>query len=481
MKTTVIKRGLVLLFLFVCCLISCTDRDSKNQKQAKRPNIIFILADDLGYGDLGAYGQKMIQTPSLDRMAKEGMVFTQYYAGSTVCAPSRSALMTGQHTGHTTIRGNAAASTLLPTDTTVAELMKAVGYRTGLIGKWGLGEAGTPGIPNRKGFDYFYGFLNQTHAHNHYPDYLWENEKQDSLDNKVESIPKTYPKSIGGIATEKKTYAQDKFMEKALRFIEQNKDTTFFLYLAFTLPHANNEARHFNKSGMEVPDQGEYKDQPWPDAQKEHAAMISYLDKDVGTIMDKIKELELDENTLVIFTSDNGPHDEGGAKHEFFDSNGALSGKKRDLFEGGIRVPFIARWTNTIQAGTTSDLISAFWDVMPTLCEVVGIIKPKSTDGISFLPTLLGDSSQERHDYLYWEFFEQGGKQAIRMDNWKCINLNVNKPQESEILLFDLSKDISEQHNVANEHPDVVNHAQMIMKEAHTYSGDFHFANENPN
>jgi arylsulfatase A-like enzyme len=480
MKINLIKNRHILLFVFALSFSSCTNQKSKTEPQPKRPNIIFILADDLGYGDIGVYGQKMIKTPNLDRMAKEGMVFTQHYAGSTVCAPSRSVLITGKHTGHTTIRGNAQHSTLLPTDTTLAELLKKAGYRTGLVGKWGLGENGTPGIPSKKGFDYFYGFLNQTHAHNHYPDYLWENEKHDSLDNKVELIPETYAKSIGGIAIERKTYAQDKFMEKTIRFIEQNKDSAFFLYLAFTLPHANNEAKYWNKSGMEVPDQGAYKDQSWPDAQKEHAAMISYLDKDVGIIMNKLKAFGLDENTLVIFTSDNGPHNEGGAHHEFFDSNGPLRGSKRDLFEGGIRVPFIARWPNTIKAETTTDHISAFWDVMPTLCDLTGIPEPVTTDGISFLPTLLGNSVQKKHEYLYWEFFEQGGKQAVRMENWKCIKLNVNKGDKSEILLFDLSKDIGEQDNLAGEHPDLINRAQLIMKEAHTYSSDFHFTDENP-
>ena len=458
--------------------ISCREA-SKKSEAAKRPNVIFILADDLGYGDIGAYGQTMIKTPFLDKMADEGMVFTQHYAGSTVCAPSRSALLTGQHTGHTRIRGNATA-TLLPNDTTLAELMKGAGYRTALIGKWGLGDAGSPGIPTRQGFDYFYGFLNQVHAHNHYPDYLWENESRDSLDNKVELVPESNAKSIGGIATERKIYAQDKFTEKALGFIATNKDNPFFLYLAFTLPHANNEASYWKRSGMEVPDQGIYKDQSWPEPQKEHAAMISYLDKQVGIIFNELKKHGLDENTLIIFTSDNGPHDEGMARHEFFNSNGPLRGLKRDMYEGGIRVPFIARWTGTIKAGTRSDHVSAFWDVMPTLCELAGIPAPKQIDGISFLPSLKGIDSQKKHEYLYWEFFEQGGKQAVRMENWKCIKLNVNDPSKEETLLFDIGKDIEEKNNIAKENPDAVKRALQIMSDAHVYSPDFHFAGEKP-
>ncbi len=467
----------ILLSLLII-LIGCSNPAGQNTPETAKPNIIFIMADDLGYGDLGAYGQQKIGTPNIDKLAREGMVFTQHYAGSTVCAPSRSSLMTGQHTGNTTIRGNIANGSLSPRDTTIAELMKLAGYRTGIIGKWGLGEENTPGVPNKKGFDYFYGFLNQIHAHNYYPDYVWENGSRDSLGNVVEIIDSTYAKGIGGIATEKNVYIQDKFTEKTLEFLEQNKDSSFFLYLAFTLPHANNESKNWNLSGMEVPDVGSYKDENWPLPQKEHAAMISYLDKDVGIIMDKLREFGLDNNTLVIFTSDNGPHDEGGADHEFFDSNGELRGSKRDLYEGGIRVPFIANWPGTIKPGSTSDHISAFWDVMPTLCDLAGVNHPESCDGISFQPTLLGNPDQPKHDYLYWEFFEQGGKQAIRMNNWKCIKLDVNTSDEPEVLLFDLENDPSEQFNVAETYPDIVARATTTMDEAHTYSADFQFTFE---
>jgi arylsulfatase A-like enzyme len=435
------------------------------------------MADDLGYGDVGVYGQTKIKTPNIDSLAKQGLMFTQFYAGSTVCAPSRSALLTGLHTGHTRIRGNAQNTTLFAEDTTVAEIMKQAGYVTGIVGKWGLGEQGSPGIPNRKGFDYFYGYLSQVHAHNHYPSFVWENENPDSLRNVVETVSDTYAKGVGGIAVERKDFIQDKFLEKTISFLEQNKDTSFFLYLPFILPHANNEARRWDKSGMEVPDFGIYKNESWPESQKGHAAMITYLDKDVGLIIQKLKELGLDDNTLVIFTSDNGPHDEGGADHTFFDSNGPLRGLKRDLYEGGIRVPTIAWWPGVVAPNTKSDKVFAFWDVLPTLAELIGT-NPTTTDGISFLSTLKGDSNQPHHEYLYWEFYENGGRQAVLIDNWKYIKLNVNKPGESEALLFDLSVDLGEQNNVTTQNPDIVERAEKILKSAHTYSQTFNYSFE---
>lgn len=459
---------LLLAILFAAC------RSSKERETAKRklPNIIFIMADDLGYGDVGAYGQTMIHTPNIDLLAKQGMLFTQHYAGSTVCAPSRSSLMTGLHTGHTRVRGNARLP-LQSSDVTIAEIVKQAGYTTGMIGKWGLGENETSGAPNKQGFDYFYGYLNQTLAHNYYPDHVWENDHVDSLNNKV----KLAPNSINGIATEKNVYIQDKFLEKTLQFMDKYKDSSFFLYLPYTLPHANNEAKSFDQSGMEVPDLGQYRDKSWPYDQRAHAAMISYLDTQVGTIMKKLKELGLDQNTLVIFTSDNGPHNEGGADADFFNSNGPLRGVKRDMYEGGIRVPFIARWPGKIKPGTRTDHAAAFWDMIPTFCDIAGIKKPATTDGISFLPTLI-NKPQQKHDYFYWEFYEQGGKQAVRLDNWKCIWLNVNEPSKMQIELFDLSKDPGEQNNIAAQHKDIVDNASKLIKEAHVYSPDFHFLNE---
>jgi arylsulfatase A-like enzyme len=468
-QTTCIFATLTLL---VISLTSCRTTQQSSTAKQKLPNIIFILADDLGYGDTGPYGQTMISTPNIDLLAKQGMLFTQCYAGSTVCAPSRSSLMTGLHTGHTRVRGNAQVP-LRPTDITIAELLKRSGYKTGMIGKWGLGEDSTTGAPWRKGFDYFYGYINQTRAHNYYPDHIWENDQRIELDNKVSFVPN----GLSGIATEKKTYTPDKFLDKTIQFLEKNKDSSFFLYLPYTLPHANNEAKQFNQSGMEVPDLGQYKDKDWPYDQRAHAAMISLLDTQVGLIMKKLKELGLDENTLVIFASDNGPHNEGGADANFFNSNGPLRGAKRDMYEGGIRVPFIAHWPNRIKPGTKTDNVIAFWDIMPAFCELAGIKNMPAHDGISFIPTLI-DQPQQKHDYLYWEFYEQGGKQAVRFDNWKCIWLNLNEPGKTEVQLFDLSKDMGEQNNVASQHPDIISKASTIKNQAHVYSPDFHFTQE---
>jgi arylsulfatase A-like enzyme len=468
----------LLLVLIIVLASSCRTSKEKATSNRKLPNIIFILADDLGYGDVGAYGQTMVQTPNIDLLAKQGMLFTQHYAGSTVCAPSRSSLMTGLHTGHTRVRGNARVP-LQTSDTTIAELLKKAGYTTGMIGKWGLGEGGTAGAPNRKGFDYFYGYINQTHAHNYYPDHVWENDRRDSLNNKVTYVTEGNAKGIGGIATEKSVYTPDRFLEKTLSYLEKNKDSSFFLYLPYTLPHANNEAKSFNQSGMEIPDPGAYRDKPWPYDQRAHAAMISYLDTQVGTIMKKLNELGLDKNTIVIFTSDNGPHNEGGAISEFFNSNGPLRGSKRDLYDGGIRVPFIIKWPGRIKPGSQTDHISASWDMMPTFCEIAGTKSTVRTDGISFLPTLLRQP-QKKHEYLYWEFYEQGGKMAVRIDNWKCISLNLDDPAKTITELYDLSKDPGEQNNVALQHKDILDQVKTIRKKAHVYSSDFHFANEIP-
>ncbi len=476
MRRLSLKNRIGIPILGLVCLAGCS-QDALREQEPSKPNIVFIMADDLGYGDLGVYGQQLIATPNIDKLASEGMLFTQFYAGSTVCAPSRSALLTGFHTGHTRVRGNARVP-LEAEDTTFAELLQQAGYVTGLVGKWGLGEPGSSGIPNKKGFDYFYGYLNQLRAHNYYPDYVWENETVDSLDNVMEYIQETYAKGVGGIATKKSTYIQDRFLEKTLQFLESNKDSSFLLYLPFTLPHANNESGHFGQSGMDIPDYGIYANEDWPDHQKGHAAMISRLDKDVGIIMDKIGKLGLSEKTLVIFTSDNGPHDEGGADHTFFDSNGPLRGLKRDLYEGGVRVPMIAAWPGKIAKGSKSDFVGAFWDVLPTFIQLANIDAEPSTDGISFLPALLGQS-QEPHAYLYWEFYEGGGKQAVRMDNWKCIVLNVNKPEQREVLLFNLAEDLGEERNIADQFPEVVDKALELIKAEHVYNPDFHFNDEN--
>jgi arylsulfatase A-like enzyme len=427
-----------------------------------KPSIIFILADDLGYGDLGCYGQQTIQTPNLDRMAAEGMVFTDHYAGSTVCAPSRCCLMTGLHTGHGLIRGNDRVP-LRPSDTTVAELLKGAGYATGIVGKWGLGEPDTTGVPNRQGFDFFFGYLNQTHAHNYYPDYLWRNEQKVQLSNKVTPI-----NPPGGVATERVQYSADLFTAAALDFVSRNRRRPFFLYLAYTVPHANNESK---PNGMEVPSYGPYANEDWPAPQKGHAAMTTRMDGDIGRLLARLKTLGLDDTTLVRFSSDNGPHKEGGADPEFFNSSGPLRGIKRDLYEGGIRVPLIARWPGHIAAGSGTNHVSAFWDFLPTCCDLAGVAPPRGIDGLSMVPTLLGKpDEQKQHPYLYWEFHEQGKKQAVRMGDWKGVRLDVAKDPNAPIELYNLKDDLGEQHNVAAQHPEIVARIAEIMREARTPS-----------
>jgi len=425
----------------------------------RKPNVIFLFADDLGYGDLGCYGQKEIKTPNLDRMAAEGMRFTQHYSGSTVCAPSRCVLMTGLHTGHCLIRGNALVP-LRPEDVTVAELLKGAGYATALCGKWGLGEEGSTGIPNKQGFDYFFGYLSQVHAHNYYPEFLWQNEGKYKLRNIVNHPQHGNKKSLGGVSTNKLDYSHDLIAAEALKFIEENKDGPFYLYLSMTIPHANNEA---GNKGMEVPDYGIYKDKDWPEPQKGHAAMITRMDGDMGRVFALLKKLGIDDNTLVIFTSDNGPHREGGNNPDFNDSNGPLRGIKRDLYEGGIRVPTIARWPGKIKAGAESNHISAFWDFLPTACQATGVKPPDNIDGISYLPELLG-KKQRKHEYLYWEFFERNTKQAIRMGKWKAIRA----VKTDKIELFNLDEDLGETNDIAEKHPDIVAKMRDLFKTAHT-------------
>lgn len=461
------------LFLGTIVLLSlfCSCKDSSSGKKGyTAPNIIYILADDLGYGDLGCYGQEQIKTPEIDKMATEGMRFTSHYSGSTVCAPSRCSLMTGLHTGHCYIRNNARIP-LRTSDITVATLLNEAGYSTALIGKWGLGNPGTTGIPTKKGFDYFFGYMDQGHAHNFYPTFLWRNEDKVELPNLVPNEEETGR----GIATGKNVYTHDLFTEEALQFIEQQKSipNPFFLYLAYTIPHANNEAGRELGDGMEVPDYGEYENKDWPNPQKGHAAMISRMDRDIGRLMAKLKSLELDHNTIVFFTSDNGPHAEGGADYEFNNSNGIYRGYKRDMYEGGIRVPLIVRWPGKINPGTESNHISAFWDMMPTFSDLAGIDMENNTDGISFLPTLLGKREQKTHDHLYWEFSSHNGKQAVRMGKWKGIRLNVQNNSESHLELYNLSKDPSEKTDVSDRFPEIQKRILEIMEEEHVLSEHF--------
>ena len=434
------------------------------KEPAGKPNIIFVLADDLGYGDLGCYGQKQIQTPSTDRLAAEGMRFTDHYAGTTVCAPSRCSLMTGRHTGHTYVRGNREIQPMgqlpLPEGTvTLAKVLKNAGYTTALIGKWGLGGPGSTGTPNKQGFDYFFGYLCQRHAHNYYPEFLFRNDQRVPLKNKVPGgrLDGT------GVAMERVEYSPELMEQEALRFIEHNSKRPFFLYFAATLPHANGEA---GKKGMEVPDYGIYADKDWPEPQKGHAAMITWLDRSVGRLVQKLKDLGIEDNTIVFFTSDNGPHREGGADPKFFHSSGPLRGIKRDLYEGGIRVPLIARWPGRVKAGVVTDHASAFWDFLPTLGELAGVESPAGADGISMLPTLFGrPDRQKKHELLYWEFHEGGSIQAVRMDRWKAVR-PVGKPLE----LYDLQSDCGETDNVADNHPDIVAKIEKYLTMARTES-----------
>jgi arylsulfatase A-like enzyme len=416
-----------------------------------KPNILFILADDLGYGDLGCYGQKQIATPNLDKLADGGIRFTQFYCGSTVCAPSRCALMTGLHLGHARIRGNARAD-LRPEDLTIAEVLKKAGYRTSLVGKWGLGTAGNSGIPTRKGFDEFYGFLDQKHAHTQYPTQMWDNERETFLD--------------GNFGPDRKDYAQELFTNRALAFLDKNKAGPFFLYLSYTTPHANNELTRQSGNGMEIPGDHEYAGKSWPKPDRDFAATVSRLDRDVGRLLAKVKELGVEQDTLIIFASDNGPHREGGNNPEFFDSNGPLRGLKRDLYEGGIRTPFVASWPGVIRPGQVSEEVCAFWDILPTFAELGGAPLPQGLDGMSLVPALHGKSLPKR-DYLYWEFHEGGFSQAVRLGNWKGVR---RRSRQAPIEVYDLNRDIGEQHDVARENPQVVKQIAQILASARTDS-----------
>lgn len=470
--------------LSAAILLSGSFFSCNSEKKAQElPNIIYIVADDLGYGDLSCYGQKKFQTPNIDRLAQEGMLFRQHYAGSTVSAPSRSSLMTGLHTGHTPIRGNREMEPEgqwpLPAESvTIAEMLKTKGYVTGAFGKWGLGFIDTEGDPNAQGFDEFYGYNCQRLAHNYYPAWLWHNHEKIFL----------HENDSGKTGA----YSADLIHKAALDFIEKNKEKHFFLYYPTTIPHAELFAKEeYMKKfrGKFEPEKsfngvdsgpdfriGAYGSQP--EGHAAFAAMITQLDDYVGELLNKLKELGIDKNTILIFTSDNGPHQEGGADPDYFDSNGPLRGYKRDLYEGGIRVPMLVRWPGKIKAGSVTDHISAFWDVMPTLAELTGAEIQENVDGISFLPTLLGKKGQNQHDYLYWEFHEQGGKMAVRTGDWKGVRLNVNMDPEGKIELYNLSKDPGETNDVASEHPDIVNRMSEVMKQAHSMSEIFSFPHE---
>jgi arylsulfatase A-like enzyme len=441
-----------------------------------RPNILLIVADDLGYGDLSCYGQSRFPTPHLDRLAAEGMRFTQHYSGSTVCAPSRCTLMAGQHTGHCHIRGNKShppeGQEPLPKDAvTVARLLQRAGYRTGAFGKWGLGSPGSSGDPNRQGFNEFFGYICQSLAHNYYPWYLWHNQ------NRVE-LPENAGDGRG-------TFAPDLIQQQALAFLENNRARPFFMFVPIIIPHAELFApqAYFDRfRGKFLPEKsyqgtdagprfklGGYGSQP--EAHAAFAAMVTYLDDKAGELMAKLQQLGLDENTLVLFSSDNGPHLEGGADPDYFDSNGPLRGYKRDLYEGGVRVPLLARWSGHITPGQISTHICAFWDFLPTACEVAGIKKPGNLDGLSYLPALLG-KKQKKHKYLYWEFHEGSStSQAVRMNNWKGVRSSSTSPVE----LYDLATDVGETEDIAARHPHIARELVHIMKQARTESNVWPF------
>ncbi|MEO0339284.1 MAG: arylsulfatase [Bacteroidota bacterium] len=468
--------------LIICCLITaCESPTNETAKTPSSPNIIYILADDLGYGDLSCYGQTQFSTPNIDRIAKNGVLFTQHYSGNTVCAPSRSALLTGKHTGHTPIRGNKEVQPegqhpLPDSIVTVGETLKEVGYVTGTFGKWGLGFPGSEGDPVNQGFDQFYGYNCQRLAHHYYPYYLWDNVKKVVLEENAGNAQKVYGPEL--------------IHAKALDFIEQNKDTSFFLFYASLIPHAELFApeeymekyrgKFLPEKIYEGVDEGDrYRLGPYGSQPESHAAfvaMVELLDQQVGEILDKIEALGLSENTLIVFTSDNGPHQEGGADPDYFDSNGPLQGYKRDLYEGGIRVPFLAQWPGKIAPGTTSDHISAFWDFYPTACAIAGATDTRNNlDGISYLPSLLGQNDQEEHEYLYWEFHERGGRIAIRKGDWKAVKYDVVRNPNRPIELYNLSKDIGETNDLAKQHPEVIEEMKRLFAEARTNSEVFSF------
>lgn len=451
---------------------------SKENKKTAPPNIIFILADDLGYGDLGCYGQQKIFTPHLNRMAAEGMRFTQFYSGTSVCAPSRSALMTGQHTGHTPIRGNKEVkpegqSPLPKSALTIAEVLKQKGYTTGNFGKWGLGFIGSTGDPVNQGFDRFYGYNCQRQSHNFYPDHLWNNTTRVDLSN---------------TATVQTQYAPELIQQQALKFIEQNKQTPFFLYLSYTLPHAalqvpydtlfENYKKALNEKPIAIPAKWDgvgYQPQAYPRAA--FATMVTRLDAYVGQVLATLKALGLDDNTIVLFSSDNGPHKEGGHNPAYFNSTAGLKGIKRDLYEGGIRVPMIARWPGQIAAGKVNPYIGAFWDFLPTFAQMAGNIKALTTDGVSIVPTLLGKGKQQEHLYLYWEFHEEGGRQAVRMGKWKGIKTSVKNNKNALLELYDLQTDPKEENNIAVNHPELVEKINKYIREAHNENENFPLLN----
>jgi len=464
------------ILIFIISLLCSTCLSSTAQQ--RKPNIVFILADDLGIGDIGPYGQEKIKTPNLDKLASRGMRFENFYSGTSVCAPSRSALMTGQHTGHTYIRGNKeiqpeGQEPLADSITTVAMLLKAAGYTTGAFGKWGLGMVGTSGDPLQKGFDELYGYNCQRQSHRYYPAHLWHNAEKVVLE--------------GNDLQQKIHYAPELIQQKALAFIEDNQHNPFFLFVPTVLPHAelagpNDEfyqqySTSFPETAHKGNDYGANATVPgYASVEKPRAtfaAMVSRLDHYVGEIIDKLEKLGLAENTLIIFTSDNGAHREGGADPQFFNSSAGLKGHKRDLYEGGIKVPMLAVWPGKISPSSTTSHLAAFWDILPTLTEVTGVSTPDFTDGISILPTLTGKGRQHEHCYLYWEFHEDGGRQAVRADDWKLVRLQVKDRNQTTEELYNLKDDPTESNNIIHKHDEIAKKLGKYIDEAHRESPIF--------
>lgn len=478
-QNTVVNRVLLFSETLLIAVSSGYAQKKQLNESKQTPNVVFILADDLGIGDLGCYGQTRIKTPAIDALAKQGMKFTQHYSGSTVSAPSRCVLLTGKHTGHSFIRGNKGSIVggdkgavekdgraydfnLASEEVTLGEVFKSKDYVTACVGKWGLGSPQGEGHPNNQGFDYFFGYLGQKNAHNYYPDQLFENSTPIMLDNKI--------------------YSHDLITSKALDFLNNNSGKPFFLYYSPTIPHAdlivpNNELLGYEGKFEEVP----YKGKPYCPQDKPRAtfaAMVSRLDRDVQRIVDMLRQKGILDNTIIIFTSDNGTHKEGGHDPYYFDSNGPFRGTKRDLYEGGIRTPFIVNWPGVIAPGNVSFHISAFWDFMPTVCELINSPVPEGTDGISYLSTLTGKGEQKEHDCLYFEFHEKGGKQAIIKEQWKLIRLQVNNPQKEIYELYNLSSDPGEMANVVKLYPRKVEDMKRLMQTSRTVNSNWKFAFE---
>ena len=476
-------RKYILLLAILPAWFSCSESTTNFSEKTEQPNIIYILADDLGYRELGSYGQEIIKTPSLDKLAEEGMRFTQHYSGSPVCAPSRCVLLTSRHTGNSYIRDNYELGGFLdeneggqmplpPNTPNIASMLKEVGYTTGVIGKWGLGGPGSTGVPNKQGFDYFYGYLCQKQAHNYYPTHLWENNVWDTLNNIYFHPHQRFEGEVDNSSDFDKykgnDYAMDKMAEKAEMFIRENQDDPFFLYLPFPVPHLALQVPDEALDMYPFPEDSVYLGNkgylPHERPLAAYAAMITRMDEHIGKILTLVADLGLEDNTVVMFSSDNGAtFDVGGVNRFFFNSVGELNGHKGRVLEGGIRVPFIVKWPGNVEPGTVSDHISAFWDILPTVRDITGASYPYEIDGISLLPTLLGESNQSEHEFLYWEYHAYGAMQAVRMGNWKGIRLNTREEPDGPIALYNLETDVGETTDVSEQYPDIVAQIEAAM------------------